>query len=209
MTINQKLVDFFTDGFISGAIGLVGGSDPLSRAIRTAQSQITEDGGPSLWSHSFILGEMRRDLNSVSGRSPYIFESTISLSAAKFNIRNGAQENWIGKWCTEETEAASIIGFPLNNKEKDMVLATALQLVCEQIQYPIDALVKKWWEIVIGAKWQPPEFDIHALICSGLVRYCYQRARRDFLPSTLPFQSTTPEDIARAGKEQGRMVIYA
>jgi hypothetical protein len=52
-------------------------------------------------------------------------------------MRNGAQENWIGKWCREKVDNATVIKFGLSEDQRDDNLAIALQLVEEQVLYPI------------------------------------------------------------------------
>src|SRR4030042_4412618 len=142
--LNEKLLDFFSVNHKSGLIGLVGTNDAIGLAIREAQSLITKDGKPSLWSHCFILGDLRLDLRGSGGtmtRSPYIFESDLKVKIFKPQVRKGAQENWIGKWCVEKVEHAAIIDFGLSDEERDNILATALQLVDEQVLYPIQELL--------------------------------------------------------------------
>lgn len=100
--INPVLLQFFTEHCKAGAIGLVGTRDTIGMAIREAQSEVTSDYSASRWSHCFIFGDMRLDRREGNGgltRSPYLFESDLKVDAFKPQLRNGAQENWIGKWC--------------------------------------------------------------------------------------------------------------
>lgn len=60
--LNAKLLDFFSTNYKPGVVALVGTNDAIGLAIREAQSPITTDGKPSLWSHCFILGDLRFDL---------------------------------------------------------------------------------------------------------------------------------------------------
>lgn len=59
--LDPEAVKFFSRHYRPAAIGLVGTDDPVGRAIREAQKRITDDGKPSLWSHCFVLGDIRTD----------------------------------------------------------------------------------------------------------------------------------------------------
>jgi hypothetical protein len=210
--LNSQLLEFFTKHYKPGIIGLVGTRETIGLAIREAQRAVTVDGKASLWSHCFIFGELRLDRrgsgNTIS-KSPYIFESDLKVNLFKPQLRNGAQENWFGKWCREKVENAAVIYFSLSDDEKDSILATALQLVDEQVLYPIQELLGTWWAIIMKKQWLPnPLDDPHAMYCSSFVRYCYKEAGRDFLGQEISVSNTTPEDIARAGIEAGAIVIY-
>jgi hypothetical protein len=211
--LNEKLLDFFSVNYKSGLIGLVGTNDFIGLAIREAQSLITKDKKPSLWSHCFILGDLRLNLRGPKGsktRSPYIFESDLKINLVEPEVRNGAQENWIGKWCVKKVKHAAIIDFGLSDDERDNVLATALQLVDEQIRYPVQELLGTWWAIITGKQWLPnPLKDPRrAMYCSAFVRYCYQQAKKDFLGSEVDVSNTAPENIAQAGIKAGGIRIY-
>lgn len=201
--IRNDLIQFFTDQYTPGAIGLVGTTDAIGMAIREAQSLITDDHKPSLWSHCFILGDLRLDRRGPGNtkmKNPYIFESDLKLKLFEPQVRNGAQENWIGKWCVGKVENAALINFGLSDNDRDNILATALQLVDEQILYPLQELLGTWLAIIAGKQWLPnPLNDPHAMYCSAFVRYCYKEAGRDFLGSEIDVSNTTPEDIAKAG----------
>lgn len=210
--LNSQLLEFFTKDYKPGIIGLVGTGETIGLAIREAQRAVTVDGKASLWSHCFIFGELRLDRrgfgNTIS-KSPYIFESDLKVNLFKPQLRNGAQENWIGKWSSEAVENAAVIDFGLSDDEKDSILATALQLVDEQVLYPIQELLGTWWAIIMKKQWMPnPLDDPHAMYCSSFVRYCYKEAGRDFLGQEISVSNTTPEDIAWAGIEAGAIVIY-
>ena len=210
--LNDNLLQFFTDHYRSGTIGLVGTNDAIGWAIREAQSAVTPDKKPSLWSHCFIVGELRLDRRgpgNTTSKSPYLFESDLKIKLFKPQIRNGAQENWIGKWCRETVENAAVIDFGLSGDEKDNVLAAALQLVDEQALYPIQELLGTWWAIIIKKEWQEnPVNNPHAMYCSSFVRHCYKEAARDFLGTEVSISNTTPEHIAQAGIKAGKIQIY-
>jgi hypothetical protein len=210
--INDKLLQFFTQHYKRGAIGVVGATGMIGAAIREAQRAVTPDGRASLWSHCFILGDLRfdrRGAGSARSKNPYIFESDLKVNVFKPQLRNGAQENWIGKWCREEVEHAAVIDFGLSEDQKNNVLATALQLVDEQVLYPIHELLGTWWAIITKKQWLPnPLDDRHAMYCSAFTRYCYKEAGRDFLGNEISVSNTTPEDIARVGIKADAMEVY-
>ena len=210
--MNDRLLRFFTEHYRPGIIGVVGANGTIGMAIREAQKAVTPDGKASLWSHCFLLGDLRLDRRGECGaksKSPYLFESDLKVNLFKPQLRNGAQENWIGKWCREEVENAALIDFGLSEDQRDHVLATALQLVDEQVLYPIHELLGTWWAIIMRKQWLPnPLDDSRAMYCSAFVRYCYREAGRDFLGNEVSVSNTTPEDIARAGIRTGAMEIY-
>jgi len=180
-------------------------------AIREAQKAVTVDGEVSLWSHCFIFGDLRLDRRGQGGTkstSPYIFESDLKVDVFKPQLRNGAQENWIGKYCREKVENAGVIDFGLSEAERDNVLATALQLVDEQVLYPIHELLGTWWAIITKKEWlENPFDDPHAMYCSAFVSYCYKEAGVDFLGPQVSVSNTTPEHIAQAGIKAGTIKI--
>jgi hypothetical protein len=210
--LNTHLLEFFTNRYKPGTIGLVGTRDAIGLAIREAQKEVATDGKASLWSHCFIFGEMRPDRRGSEGtisKSPYIFESDLHVSLLKPQLRNGAQENWIGKWCKEAVEHAAVIDFGITEEQKDNVLATAFQLIDEQILYPIQELLGTWLAIITKKQWMPNPLDNpHAMYCSAFVRYCYKEAGKDFLGTNVSLSNTTPEDIAQAGMKAGKIEMY-
>jgi hypothetical protein len=210
--INEALLQFFTDHYKPGLVGLVGTNDGLGLAIREAQREVTEGRKESLWSHCFILGNLRFDRRgpgNTKTRSVYLFESDLKVNLFKPQLRNGAQENWIGKWCSTKVENAALIDLGLSEDDVENILATALQLVDQQILYPIQELLGTWWSIIIKKQWlSNPLDDPHAMFCSSFVRYCYKDAGRDFLDNTISVSNTTPEDVARAGIAAGGVTIY-
>jgi len=210
--INDKLLQFFTTNYKPAMIGIVGTKDKIGLAIREAQKAVTTDGKASLWSHCFILGDLRFDRRGPGGtksKSPYIFESDLHIDLFGPQLRNGAQESWVGKWCVEKVENAAVIDFGLSVDQKDNILATALQLVDDQVSYPILELFGTWWAIIMKKQWLPnPVDDPHAMYCSAFVRYCYKEAGKDFIGSEVSVSNTTPEDIAQAGIKAISLKIY-
>lgn len=208
------LLEFFTRNHKPGLIGIVGTRDAVGLAIREAQRAVTRDGAASLWSHCFIFGESRPDRRGPGGgvtRSPYLFESDLRVQIAQPQIKNGAQENWIGKWCKDTVEHAALIDFHLTREQVEAVLATALQLADEQsgAVYPIQELLGTWIAIITGRQWLANPFDDpRAMYCSSFVRHCYREAGRDFLNQSVSVSNTTPEDIAKAAVDAGALNIY-
>lgn len=210
--LNPKLLEFFTTHYKPGIIGIVGTKGTIGMAIREAQKAVTADGKASLWSHCFILGDLRFDRRGTGGttsKSPYIFESDLHVDLFKSQLRNGAQENWIGKHCKERVENAAVIDFNLSEEQRDNILATALQLVDEQVLYPIHELLGTWWAIITKKQWlENPVDDPHAMYCSAFVRHCYKEAGKDFIGPEISVSNTTPEDICQAGIKAGAIKIY-
>lgn len=208
----MDLPEFFNTNYKRGNIALVGYTDIVGKAIRNAERLLTTDGKPSKWNHAFILGDRRPDRNtsdSSVGSSIYLFESSITLSVPKIEIKNGAQENWIGTHTGSDTDEACVIDFGLSEDEATAVLATALQLVDEQITYPIAALIGFWEDIVLHKLWKNNPLDsVHAMVCSQYVRYCYVSAGRDFMGSDIAISNTAPEHIYQAGLKVGKLVSW-
>ena len=211
--LNPKLLEFFTTHYKPGGIGIVGTRGTVGTAIREAQKALTTHGKASLWSHCFILGDLRFDRRGAGGsrsKSPYLFESDLQVDVFKSQLRNGAQENWIGKHCREKVENAAVIDFGLSEDQRENILATALQLADEQVLYPIQELLGTWWAIITKRQWLPnPVDDPHAMYCSAFTRYCYKEAGRDFIGPEVSVSNTTPEDIAQAGIKASAIKIFS
>ena len=210
--IDDKLLQFFALNYKPGIVGIVGTKDMIGLAIREAERALTADGQASLWSHCFILGDLRFDRRGRGGmksKSPYVFESDLHVDLIGSQFRDGAQENWIGKWCKEKVENAAVIDIGLSEDQKNNILAAALQLVDEQALYPIHELLGTWWAIITQKQWlSNPVDDPHAMHCSAFTRYCYREAGRDFVDSGVSVSNTTPEHIAQAGMRAGAVKIY-
>ena len=210
--LNDALLQFFSSHFKPGIIGLVGTKDLIGLAIREAQRPLTLNGKASLWSHCFLFGEERLDRRgpgNMTVKSPYLFESDLKITLFKPQLRNGAQENWLGKWCRGKVEQGAVIDFGLSEDEKRDILATALQRVDEQVLYPIQELLGTWWSIIMNHQWLAnPVDDPHAMYCSSFVRHCYQEAGRDFMGPEVSLSNTTPEHIAQAGLKAGKLVQW-
>ena len=197
---HDDLLAFLADNYRRGGVVLIGAKDPVGLAIRECQRPLTpHKDRPSLWSHVFLFGELRptrRGLGQSVVRAPYIFESDLHFSFWTQQLRNGAQENWVGKWCGDEVEHAAVLDFGLTADEADRVLGMALQLCDEEVQYPLGELVGTWFAMVTGRVWAPnPLDDPHAMYCSAFVRYCFASAGKDFLPPAVASSNTAPEHI--------------
>jgi hypothetical protein len=106
-------------------------------------------------------------------------------------------------------ENAGVIDFGLSESQTEDILATALQLVDEQVLYPIHELLGTWWAIITNKEWLPnPVDDPHAMYCSAFVKYCYEEAGADFLGQKVSTSNTTPEHIAQAGIKAGKLLRY-
>ena len=102
-----------------------------------------------------------------------------------------------------------MIDFGLTDDQSDNVLSTALQLVDEQVLYPIQELLGTWWAIITKKEWRPnPVDDPHAMYCSAFVRYCYEKAGADCLNQKVSISNTTPEHIAQIGIKSSKLVRY-
>src|SRR4030042_4148212 len=172
--LNPQLLNFFTSYNKPGIIGIIGTKGTIGMAIREAQKAVTTDGQTSLWSHCFLFGELRYDRRGAGGarsKSPYLFESDLKINVFKSQLRNGAQENWIGKYCREKVENAAVIDFGLSKDRCDDILATALQLVDEQVLYPIHELLGTWWAIITKKQWLPnPVYVPHPMFWRAFTR---------------------------------------
>ena len=201
-------MDFFKANYKRGGIALIGGTDFVSKAIREAESTFTPDKKPSKWSHALLFGDMRPDHNDESGRSIYIFESTINVTVKRLEVKNGAQENWVGVHDGPDIEHICTIDF--YPTKVDEILATALQLVDDQMAYPIEGLLGYWLDIVLHKLWkQNPLESIHAMVCSQYVRYCYSMSGEDFMGSDIAISNTAPEHIYQAGQKIGHVVEWS
>ena len=83
--------DFFFFFFVSGAIGIVGGSSLFDKTIKKAQKNITSNEQDSLFSHDFLISEKR-----IDGKW-WVIESDLEIH--KKQIKLGVQENRIEKYC--------------------------------------------------------------------------------------------------------------
>jgi hypothetical protein len=140
-------------------------------------------------------------------RSVYLFESDLHADRSGLQLRNGAQENWVGKWCVERVEHAAVLHLPTTLRQRRFIIATALPLAGEQLLYPVAELIGTWLAIGRQRRWQAnPLLSPHALYCSSFVRHCLREAGYDPFAADIALSNTAPEDIARAGVESGTPV---
>jgi hypothetical protein len=181
----------------------VGATDLLYEAIRIAQSRFTADGKPSLWSHSFLMGEKR------SG-TVYIMESDMHLSLKRLQFINGPQESKLSKWCGDTIEHACVLGMDLTPAEQEAVLAKARELCYdERYLYPIGELFGTLWAIITRTLDKKNIFDDkYAIQCSTFVRMCYQSIGRDPLVAmTDHLSNTMPERLFQSDRFSFRQVM--
>ncbi|MFO7639357.1 MAG: hypothetical protein R6X14_08735 [bacterium] len=210
--LDRRLYDALTENYARGAIVILGTRDKAGRAVRAGQRLLTRDDKPSRWSHCFLFGDRRLTCSGPGRPNPrlglYILESDLQLAFEQARLQNGAQENWLGKWCRPDVEHCAVIDYRLSRREVDIVLANALHLVDRQVSYPLQDLVGTWLAIVRNRLWSAnPLKSRNAMYCSAFVRYCYRKAGRDFMRHNVSLGNTAPEHIARAAEEQGRLRI--
>jgi hypothetical protein len=158
-----------------GAVGLVGGTLWIHRAICEAQALITPDGKPSLWAHAFIF----------TGRKPdgqeWIVESDIVVEPLKMRIVNGAQENRIDKYYgTKNALHCAVQDFELSDSDVDKVVKKALDMVSQKILYPVSGLFGTFFAYLLGTeKWCNLWNTWNALYCSAFVQQAYLAAGID------------------------------
>ncbi len=115
-----------------GAVGLVGGTLWIHRAICEAQALITPVGKPSLWAHAFIFTGKRPD------GFDWLAESDLVVEPLLLRIVNGAQENRIDKYYgTKKALHCAVLDFNLNEQKAEIVVLRALDMVSKHILYPV------------------------------------------------------------------------
>ena len=173
-----------------GAVGLVGGTLWIHRAICEAQALITPDGKPSLWAHAFVFTGKRPD------GQEWIAESDIVVEPLRMRIINGAQENRISKYYgTDKALHCAVLDLGLGDPDADKVVQKALDMVVKKIMYPVSGLfgtlfaylfkTEKWRNL-----WNTPD----ALYCSAFVQEAYHAAGID-LAAGVATTHTSPEHL--------------
>ncbi|HAF96132.1 MAG: hypothetical protein A2X34_09300 [Elusimicrobia bacterium GWC2_51_8] len=213
--LNPRLLEFFTANYKPGAIVIIGAKDALGMLFRTGQMKLTADGRPSRWSHCFVFGDLKTVPEEEWGKpdkSPYIYESDLHMSFKdhRIHLNNGIQENWIGKWSTNKIEYAAIIDLGLTEEQKGIVFRTALESIAAHIRYSLRDNLGVLLAMIEGRQDKPNPFhgSHTAMFCSAFVRYCYEKAARDFFGPEISMFNTTPEDIARMGIKTGKIIYY-
>jgi hypothetical protein len=176
-----------------GAIGLVGGTLWIHRAICEAQALVTPDRKPSLWAHAFLFTGKRPD------GYDWIAESDITVELSRIRIVNGAQESRIDKYYgTEKALHCAVLDFGLSEPDADKVLQKALEMVAQKIMYPISGLLGTFFAYLFGtAKWRNLLNTEHALYCSAFVQEAYLAAGID-LAKDVATTHTGPEHLWQA-----------
>lgn len=161
-----------------GAVGLVGGTLWIHRAICEAQALITPDGKPSLWAHAFIFTGKKPDGHD------WIVESDIVVKPFRLKIVNGAQENRIGKYYgTDKALNCAVLDFGLSDQAADKVIRKALDMVSEGYLYPVSGLFGSLLAYLSGTeRWRNLWNTRNALYCSAFVQEAYHAAGIDLAP---------------------------
>lgn len=174
----------------SGAIGLVGGTLWVHRAICEAQALVTLDKKPSLWAHAFIF----------TGRRPdgydWIAESDITVDLLRMRIINGAQENRIDKYYRKDKASnCAVLDFELSDSQTNKVIQKVLEMVSQKIMYPVSGLFGTFFSYLFGTKkWRNPWNTKDALYCSAFVKEAYLAAGID-LSIGISVTNTSPEHL--------------
>jgi hypothetical protein len=173
-----------------GAVGLVGGTLWIHRAICEAQALITPDGKPSLWAHAFVFTGKRPDGND------WLAESDLVVEPFRLRIINGAQENRIDKYCgTDKALHCAVLDFGLSDQNAEMVIRKTLEMVSKRILYPVSGLVGTLFAYLSGTeKWRNLWNTKNALYCSAFVQEAYLAAGID-LARDVATTNTSPEHL--------------
>jgi hypothetical protein len=123
--MSQTALEFFNTHHVAGSVCLIGANDAIGRLVRAGQAAMTPNGQPSLWSHSFLMGERRGD--GRTDGSLYMFESDLQVSVKNWEVQNGAMESRPAKWCGDPTEHACVLGMNLSAAESGQVVTKALE----------------------------------------------------------------------------------
>jgi hypothetical protein len=174
-SIEESREAFWRQYAKKGAVGLVGGTLWIHRAICEAQALITPDKKPSLWAHAFLF----------TGRRPdgydWISESDITVELFRMRIVNGAQENRIDKYYgTKNALHCAVLDFGLSDRDADTVVRKSLDMVKQKIMYPVSGLFGTFFAYLFGTeKWHNLWNTPHALYCSAFVQEAYLAAGID------------------------------
>ena len=161
-----------------GAVGLVGGTLWIHRAICEAQALITPDHSPSRWAHAFIF----------TGKKPdgldWIAESDLVIKPFRLKIVNGAQENRIEKYYgTDKALNCAVLDFGLTDQQAERVIRKALEMVSQRILYPVSGLFGTLLAYLSGTeRWHNLWNTRNALYCSAFVQESYLAAGLDLAP---------------------------
>lgn len=173
-----------------GAVGLVGGTLWIHRAICEAQALVTPDKKPSLWAHAFIFTGRRSD------GYDWIAESDITVNLFRMQIINGAQENRIDKYYrTDKALNCAVLDFELKEVDANKVIQKALNMISQKIMYPVSGLLGTYFAYLFGTeKWRNLLNTQDALYCSAFVKEAYLAAGID-LSKDVSVTHTSPEHL--------------
>ncbi len=173
-----------------GAVGLVGGTSWIHKAICDAQALVTPDKKPSLWAHAFLFTGRRPDGHD------WIAESDITVELSGMRIINGAQESRIDKYYgTEKALHCAVLDFGLSDPDPDKIAHKALDMVEQKIMYPISGLFGTFFAYLFGTeRWRNLWNTKNALYCSAFVQEAYLAAGID-LVRDVATTNTSPEHL--------------
>ena len=197
--MNEQVLEFFRQNYAPGRVCLIGSANPLYKLFRDGQSGLTKDGKPSRYNHSFLMSYKREDGREDGGI--YIFESDLHVSIQDLEVKNGAMESRITKWCLDDLEYAAVLGIDLTESETETLLRKALWYAYEahHFRYPILELFGTLWAIFKHKLTRRNIFDDkHAVQCATFVRLCYQHIGHDFISTGTDITNTSPEEISQS-----------
>ncbi len=182
--------EFWTRYAKKGAVGLVGGTLWIHRAICGAQALITPDHKPSLWAHAFIFTGERPD------GFDWLAESDLVVEPLRLRIANGAQANRIDKYSgTKKALRCAVLDFGLNSQDSDKVVKKALDMISQKVMYPVSGLFGTLLAYLSGTeKWRNLWNTRNALYCSAFVQESYLAAGID-LAHNVATTNTSPEHL--------------
>lgn len=173
----------------TGRIGLCGGDDALSKAIRKAQAPLTGHGHRSLWSHAFLIGERRGDGHW------WVIESDLDLRYK--HVRLGVQENRLARYFDGGAfPNIAVLDFGLDQAQTARVLTAALDLLSGQSQYSVSELLGTLLAMPSSRlrRRRNPLGRDGALFCSAMVQHCYASAGLHF-HAGVDGKHITPHDL--------------
>jgi hypothetical protein len=180
-----------------GAIGLIGGTQPIDAGIRIAQKSLVPGRRKSLWSHAFIFQGTR-----VDGQ-PWVIESDLDIR--KGQARFGVQENRIDKYSHDEHYPnVAVLDFNLTEEQARRVVMVGLDCVSEGTSYAIGGIFKTYGAILRKQFWK--ERDKDATFCSSFVRTLFEQINLDLTPG-IAVRHTTPEHIGQCELPHTRYLL--
>lgn len=172
-----------------GAIGLCGGSEWASKAIRKAQAPLTADRHRSLWSHVFLFCERRSDGHW------WVIESDLDLRGR--HVRLGVQENRVDRYFDAAAfPNVAVLDFGLDEDCRHRVQVAALDLLSGLSHYSVSELLGTSMAMFSDRlrRRGNPLARAGALYCSAMVQHCYAAAGIDLLPG-VHGKNVAPQDL--------------